>query len=183
MLVSFFFWEWKQPVRLTLTCIYLVRGLDFMKEELYSEAIAHTVTPMFIRLCVWNEYDRSNLMASGWKCIVMLASYLGKTCTDAFLSDLSGTKLFLFTLQSHPRSSFNWSGFFPAQKKTYFCQTCSSYNYNRREQANPSQHKHAHVGPVLALTVREGHCLTCPASWCLETYASHFLPLSWANVA
>lgn len=172
-----------RQLTLVLICIYPVRGLDFMKEELYSEAIAHTVTLMFIRLCVWNEYDRSNLMASGGKCIVMLAFYLGKTCTEAFfnnlsnLINLSGTKLFLFTLQSHLRSSFNWSGFFPAQKKMYFCQTCSSYNYNRREQANPSQHKHAHVDPVLAWTVREGHRLTRPASWC------HFLPLSWANVA
>lgn len=86
-----------------------------------------------------------------------------KNVLRLFLTDLSGTKLFLFTLQSHLRSSFNWSGFFPAQKKIYFCQTCSSYNYNRREQANPSQHKHAHVDPVLAWTVREGHRLTRPA--------------------
>lgn len=85
MPVSFFLrTKAAHQLRVTLICIYLVRGLDFMKVELYSGAIAHTVMLMFIRLCVWNECDRSNLMASGGKCIVMLAFYLGKTCTEAF---------------------------------------------------------------------------------------------------
>lgn len=124
-----FFWEWKQPVSSEwITGSYLhISGqrLGFYEgRALQWSNCSHGNADVYQALClkwVWQKQPNG----FGGKCIVMLAFYLEKNMYWGFLSDLSGTKLFLFTLQSHLRSCFNWSGFFPAKKKNvYFCQTC-----------------------------------------------------------